>query len=372
MRFSISSKKLQGLLAATGKVISPKPVIPILGTFLFSVSGQRLTITASGRETIVSAWTNLEDVEDGGTFCIEGKRLQTLLKNMGDTNVTFQTSGGIVEIRHGKGNYSVMTIDPAGVLAPLEITKDAKAVAVDCASLAAGLDGVAFASAQDDYRPQLQGVLLDFKADGLNFVASDTRVLAKFRCPGITSEHEDSIILPAYVIPLLRGMIGREASVDCTVSGNQFVVQGQWFKLATTMLNGKYPPYDKVIPQSAPYTLWAETDAFLSAVNRLATCACSGADPTIIVKASPFGTSLTARDPESASSGYESLECEYDGLDITIGFSATYLRSVLSAIPTRKVKVMLTDGNRQALFLPSEVGEHGELTLLCMPMSIPS
>lgn len=139
--------------------------------------------------------------------------------------------------------------------------------------------------------------------------------------------------------------------------------------MRTCKVNGRFPDYNRVIPVNSPFSMEIDRTDLANAVDRVSICA----DPThslIRMKISPIDVLVSAQDISYNISGSESVACTYNGENMEIGFSASYIKSVLKAMNTRTITLKLTDNSRPGLFLPSENDEFGELTLLCMPMSL--
>lgn len=375
MKFNVKAKTLLAQLVVVGKAIAPKSALQILSNFLFELTDGTLTITGSDSDNVITTSIRVEDAEGNGRFCIESKRLTELLKVMPDCSVTFtiNETTGEVRIKYEKGKFDLSSLKGEEYPQPEEINPDSVVGTLNMptSQILNALDKVGFATSNDELRPQMNGVYWDIMEDAITFVATDTRVLAKYRstqiAPGITC----SFVLHSRAIPLVRALIGKSANVDVTITDKALYFKGESFTMRTCKVNGTFPNYNRVIPPNAPFTLDVDHNDLADAVDRVSICA----DPThslIRMKISPIDILVSAQDIGYNIGGSESVGCTYQGEELEIGFSSSYLKGVLKAINTRNITIKLTDATRPGIFLPSENDEFGELTLLCMPMSLQS
>lgn len=378
MNFTINSKILLNRLVASGKAISNKPTISILGCFLFSVEesedgNKALSITASDTENTVTSRVEVINAEGCGKFCIDSKRITELLKSMPDCPVSFNVDDEtlVVIMRHPKGKYNLSGINAADyplndIINPENITGS---FSIPTSIVLSSFDKVGFAVANDDLRPQMNGIFWDIKPESITFVASDTHVLAKYRNTQAAPGVETSFILPGRSLSLIRAFIGKQADVKVTVTKKMAEFQGANFKVQTTLLNGNYPNYNRVIPQDQPVIVTVDRLDFLDAITRVSICA-DNTNSILRFKLSADRIDAIAQDFSYNVGGEECITCEYSGNPLEIGFSSSYLKPLVSTLDTQKMVLKLSEASRPGVFVPAENDEFGELTLLCMPVNI--
>lgn len=372
MKFTINSKALLSRLVAAGKAVSNRPSISILGNFMFALDGKTVTITASDTDNVVISRIEANDAEGAGSVCIDAKRVTELLKAMPDCPVVFDiddsTHAAIIRYTNGKYNLSGLpTIDyPIGEADETEV----KGVfTMPASQILKALDVVGFATSNDELRPMLNGVYWDITEDAVTFVATDTHVLAKYRSTQTAPGKVMSFNLPSKSIALIRAFIGKQSDIKLTVSERFVIFEGSDFKVRSTLYNGMYPNYNRVIPVNQPISITVDRMDFANAITRVAICA-DAQTPVLRLKIADGKIDIVAQDISFNIGGEEKVTCDYNGTPLEIGFSSTYLKGVLNAMNTQNIVIKLSDASRPGLFLPAENDEYGELTLLCMPMNI--
>lgn len=381
MKFTINSKVLLSRLVASGKAIGNRHAISILGCFLFSLEetadgvNKMLSVTASDTENTVISRVEVSDADGCGKICIDAKRVTELLKSMPDCPVSFnidETKMTVI-IRHPKGKYNLSCFP--GINYPLKDNIDPATVTgsftLPVSQILSAFDKVGFAFSDDPLRSFLCGIYWDIKPDSITYVATDTRVLAKYRNTQIAPGVETNFILPGRSMPLIRAFISKQSEVKVTVTNKMAAFEGVNFKVHTTLLNGKFPDYNRVIPQNQPVIVAVDRNDFMDAINRVSVCA-DNQNPILRLRLTTNRIDATAQDINFNVGGEECISCEYSGNEMEIGFSSSYLKGLVNSLTVQKMVMKLSTSDRPGLFTPAENDEHGELTLLCMPVHIPS
>jgi len=343
-----------------------------LSNFLFVLEGNVLTITASDSDNVVVSRITVNDAEGAGKVCIDAKRVTELLKAMPDCPVSFDINDATlaVVIRYTNGKYNLSGLPGAEYpMADIDDSQTKGSFTLPASQILNAVDKVGFAVGNDELRQTLNGIYWDITEDAITFVATDSRVLAKYRstqtAPGVTM----SFNLPGKSVSLIRAFIGKQADVKLTVTERAAVFEGDDFKVRTTLYNGRYPDYNRVIPTNQPITVNIDRMDFANAITRVSICA--DAQLSLLRLKMTNGTlDVMAQDMSFNVGGEERITCDYAGDKLEIGFSSSYLKGVLNAMATQNIVMKLSTPDRPGLFLPAENDEYGELTLLCMPMSI--
>lgn len=378
MKFSINSKILLSRLVASGKAINNRPTISILGCFLFSLEESEsdiktLSITASDVDNTVISRVGVSAAEGSGKVCIDAKRITELLKSMPDCPISFNIDeeSKTVIICHPKGKYNLSGLSANEY--PLNDKVDPNTIvgsfSLPASQVISAFDKVSFAVGNDEIRPQMKGILWDIKPDAITFVATDTHVLAKYRSTQTAPGVETSFILPGQSLSLIRAFIGKQAQINVTVTNKIVVFEGADFKVLSTLLNGNYPNYNRVIPQNQPIIITVDRNDFADAINRVSIFA-DNQNSLLRFKISTDRMDAIAQDLSYNVGGEECIACEYVGNDAEIGFNSSYLKGIINVLNTQKIVIKILSHDRPGVFIPQENDEYGELTLLCMPVTI--
>ena len=371
MKFNVPSKKLHGFVSAVSKVINSKNALTILNNFLFTLDGDMLTVKASDMENSLVGRLPVNEAEGAGSFCLDARRIEALLKEMPDQGITFEIDDDNLDVKINYPNGCYNTVAISGVEYPNPTQEDGDTLSFTCPSdqVMKGIESTIFAVGSDDLRPQMMGILWDVKPEAIVFVATDTRKLVRYTNSMSKPGVEGSFILPYKPAAVLKNVFGKEDEIKVTFSDKNVVFESPSFTFDCRLIKGPFPAYNRVIPTDSPYTLTVDRQSLINAVRRVEVFG-NGGNGLVKFKLTPEMLTLRAQDSSFGTSGWESVPCAYTGNELLIGFSAPYLLEMFSHIYTTDVVMKLSDPTRAAIFVPAEDEPDTELLMLLMPMTI--
>ncbi len=372
MKFIVSSTELLSHLQRVSKAISGKSTIPILDSFLFDLKKSELTITASDLESTLISKLELQNSEGEGRIALEAKRLLDILKEFPEQPLTFEmdTETLSVNILSENGKFSVVG-SPADEYPQFpELTKDGSInFVINAVILEAGIHKTVFATANDELRPVMNGIYFAMTENDITFVASDSHKLVKYKRTDVKAKEEASFILPKKPANLLKALLSGENG-DVTVEFDEknaiFTFSG--FKLICRLTEGKFPNYESVIPKGNPNKLIIGRTDLYNTVKRVSVFS-NQASNLIKLHINANELMVSAQDIDFSISAHERLNCQYDGIDMEIGFKSIFLSEILANLGSKEVVFELLDPSKAGIMIPFESDEeHEEVLMLLMPM----
>lgn len=374
MKFVVSSTELLSHLAAISKVISSKSTMPILDNFLFRISENSLTITASDLESTLITHMELDNMEGEGIIAVPAKLLTDTLKEFPEQPLTFQmdTDTYGIEIFSDNGKFSIVGQNGDDFPELPAIKEDsASSVNVNHKVLQKGIEKTLFATADDELRPVMNGIFIEINSDYMSFVASDAHKLVRYRRKDATSEFDSSFILPKKPAALLKNLLPKEDfDVKLEFDDKNAVFTLTNYTLICRLVEGNYPSYNSVIPANNPNKMIIDRLAFYNTVKRVSVFS-NQASNLIKLNINDSLLVVSAQDIDFSISAVERLNCEYEGDEMEIGFKSTFLQEILTNLSGSDVKMELSDPTRAGLLLPAETDDEDEdVLMLLMPMMI--
>jgi len=374
MKFVVSSTELLSHLSIVSRVISNKNTLPILDNFLFKLEGNELEITASDLETTLSTRLHLENVMEDGSVAIPFRILVDTLKEFSEQPLTFDinqsTLGIVVHSENGQFNIVGQPAEDFPVRAEL---KPERKVTIKVATevLLSGIVKTIFATAEDELRPVMNGILMELASNSLTFVASDAHKLVRYRRKDVQSDAEASFILPKKPASLLKNILGKESgAILLEFDDKNALFTMSNYTMVCRLVEGSYPNYNSVIPADNPNKLSIDRVELYNALRRVAVYSNQASN---LIKLSIGGNQLmvSAQDLDFSISAYERIKSQYDGDEMEIGFKSVFLIEILANISTPDVVLSLSDPSRAGLIFPL-VNENAdeEILMLLMPMMI--
>lgn len=373
MKFIVSSTDLlQGLLSVS-RVIASKNSLPILDNFLFALEGNSLTVTASDSETTLKTVINIDEVTEGGEIAVPAKLLTDTLKELPTQPIELSTEPekNIVNIAWASGNAQIpyLGTEEYPELPQLE---EPVSLVFKGAVLSEGINNTIYATADEELRPVMNGIYFDITQDNTTMVASNAHKLVCYTRNDIKGSGASSFILPKKPANILKNNLAKFSEDDVEVS---FDKKNAYFKFGNSLMvcrlvDGVYPAYRSVIPKNNTNIVSVARTEILNASKRVAVCS-NQATSQIIFKLSQNRLEISAQDVDFSMSAQETLNCEYEGVPMEIGFKSTFLIEILSNLPYDQICIKLADPNRAALIQPAVQSEPDEeICALLMPMRI--
>lgn len=374
MKFVVSSSELLTPLQAISRVISSKNSMSILDNYLFHLSGETLTITASDLETTVQASIHVQDVEKEGTVAIL-KLLTDSLKEFPEQPIEFSLNqeSMMIDISSEKGKSHLPGLPGDDYPEPPTLKADYTQISISASTLLEGISRSLYATAEEELRPVMNGILFDMDESQTTLVASDAHKLLCYTRKDITAPKPSKFILPkkpASILKTLLPKITESVQVQFDDKNAVFILPN--YRIICRLVEGNYPAYRSVIPANNVNKAVVDRVEFLSSVRRVAVCS-NQASNLIRIKLEPDEITISAQNLDFSISAYERIGCQYSGDSMEIGFKWGFLAEILSNLPGQDVSLELSDPSRAGLLIPLELSDSNEeICALIMPMMIGS
>ncbi len=377
MKFIINGATLAHSLNSIMGLITKNNTIPIVENFLFELKGNNLSITATDLETLANIKIELQQAEEMGknAVCIPAKDFSNLVSQLTAVPLTiFVNEDYSIDISTNEGKYSFKGIEPEDYPQMAQID-DANVFTIKSSTLVKAIGKTIFATSNDEFRPQMAGVFLEFSNKGLTFVGTDSHKLVRFRNSSFADQEERGFILPKKALNILQRILGSiNEDIDVKVENNVSNVAFYFgnYNISCRLIEGKYPQYEQAIPTDNPNKLIINTSALLNAIKRVQIFA----NPTtnqIRFSISEKQLVITAEDSNFGTKGKEELSCSYEGEAMDIGLNAKYILEILNNIETEDAYFELSRPDRPCVITPYAEAEETEntdesLLMLVMPV----
>ncbi|MEX2219970.1 MAG: DNA polymerase III subunit beta [Phycisphaerales bacterium] len=361
---------ISGVVAAR----TPRPQLQCVKlTAKKSGKAGELTMAATDAEISLRLRTTQVDVQDAGEALIPADKLrQIVAAEEGDATLTIEAEQDAVLIRGGDARFKVLGY-PASEFPPIPDFEriaagkepGVKARTVFTHSAGALNQMVArtlFATARENSRYAINGVLLKRDGKRLEMVATDGRRLALCRQNVAGGKEKDeagiSCIVPTKALALLQKLFeDPEAPVQIAITENQILFSlgsadegGNTAVLTSNLVEGTFPPYEDVIPKDQDKRIVFDRDVLNSAVRRAALLTNEESRGVRMrFKKSDKQVEFSSRAPEMGEAEINVDVSSYEGDDIEIGFNPTFVTDALKVIPDPEVIMELKAPNKPGL-----------------------
>ncbi|MCE2416536.1 DNA polymerase III subunit beta, partial [Candidatus Poribacteria bacterium] len=225
-----------------------------------------------------------------------------------------------------------------------------------------------FAAATEDVRYFLNGLYFNFFPDKTEVVATDMRWLALARCePLTTSENVKGFIIPLKAVKEIARTFAESAGVQISIFENQILFADENATLTTRLVEGDYPPYQKIIPESAEGRAVVSKEQMLHAARRVALLS-NPKNYAIALDIDTEQVQISAKTPELGEA-YEPIPVASGTGRIRIGIDARLLIGTLGHVEAESLAIEFKSEVEPIVFKP--IGEENHICLV-MPMRLES
>jgi len=364
LRVACAKEDLVRGLTVVGRAVSSRTAIQILSGILLEGAEGEVRLAATDMELSLRAAVPAR-VEGEGAVVLPGRTLLELARLLPAEEVTLehQPSESVVRVVSGSASYTLYTYN-AEDFPRLPEAAGVQTFAVDREALLTTIGRVARAASRDEARPVLTGVLVQFNGDRLVMAATDSYRLAVKETPLAAPAPELEAIVPSRALQELTRLASEGEEVAVGVQENQVLFSTGGALLSTRRIDGQFPNYRQLLPESFEHELTLPRAELLDVVRRAA---------VLIQRATPLQLrfadgelTVVARTHEVGESS-ESLPVPYSGEPLEIGFNAEFLREGLESVEGDDVLVKLISPLRPAVL----ADEDGDFTYLVMPIRLP-
>ncbi len=352
MKFNIQREELLKPVQLIIGAVERRQTMPILSNFLLRNVNGRLVITATDLELEVSATIDIEP--DGDPITVPGRKLLDICKSLPEGNdIHFSCSGEKVEIKSAKSRFSLATLAASEFPLVDEIAVD-QTISIDKDQLHSLIEDTSFAMAQQDVRYYLNGLMMESEGGHLRAVATDGHRLSIADTPLEDSAEDRQVIVPKKAVQeFMRILSAASSRVELAFSQNHLQATFGDIRFVTKLIDGKFPDYQRVIPEGHQYIASIEREILRACLMRVSILS-NEKYRGVRLGFSENILKIQAHNPEQEEAE-EELDISYSGPDLEIGFNVSYLVDVLNTIHSNEVHFYLQDTNSSLLIISPEI-----------------
>lgn len=354
-------------LQSVAGIVEKRHTLPILSNVLIEKHGEQLTMLATDIEIQIRTVTTGHLGGEDASITVAARKLQDILRALPDgVDINLTLDDKRLTVKSGKSRFALQTL-PAADYPRINLPEgDNARITLSQKAFKRQLAQVSYAMAQQDIRYYLNGLLLIVEGNELRLVATDGHRLA-FAASAIESElpRTEAILPRKTVMELARQLADSDDVLEVILAGNQAVFRFGSIELVSKLIDGKFPDYERVIPQGHPKLLTFDRATLQGALSRVAILTNDKFRGVRLVLEN--GNLRIVSSNSEQEEAQEELEVDYQGDTLDIGFNVTYLVDVLNNVANDTVEWRFNDGNSSALLtLPG----NDNFKYVVMPMRI--
>ena len=369
VKIACSRDELGRALQVVSRAVSTRTSVQILAGILLETGEDSVRLSATDMEMSIRVSLDAPASGEPGSVVVPGRLLADIVRLLPEGEVTLsqETREGVLEISCGPSLYRLQTYR-ADDFPRLPTVESEQLVAVTREALVETVTRVSRAASRDESRPVLTGILLQLAGDRIVMAATDSyRLSVKETSLGRDTGEQLEAIVPARALSeVVRiAQAGASEDVQVGVQENQVVFgcDGTW--LTARRIDGQFPNYRQLRPDSFEAEVRLSRDEVLDAVRRVALMAQRNAPLRLQFEEGLLTIQAQSQDVGEAR---ESLPIAYSGDALEIGFNPDFLREGLESVTGPEARLQLISPLRPGLI----TADGDDFWYLIMPIRLAS
>jgi DNA polymerase III subunit beta len=350
------SKGLQTVLRSVGA----RAGIPALSGVLIELTDTDLTLTTTDLELTTRAKLGLTG--EAGKVLLPARLLAEIVKSLPSEDVELVTENGTVRVAGGRAKFEIRSLPPEE-FPRVETAPQTRTISVKGELLSKALSQVALAASRDETRPVLTGVLFEGEGNELRIVATDSYRLA-VRSIEVDGVQDVRVLVPARAVVEVARLAAGEDEVKIDIASAQIGFHLGEVLLQSRLIEGEFPAYRQLLPESQPHQLRIAKSEFIDAVKRVGVLAQDATHVLLELSETSVGLRCHA---QGLGEGGQEIDGNYTGEEMRVAFNPQYLEAGAAATESDEIVMDLTDQQRPALI---HAPEDSAYRYLIMPIRV--
>lgn len=352
MKLKVLQENLTGMLAHLSKAIPSNPQLPILSSILIETQNGVCTFSATDLYFGIRC-SILVDSELDGSVIIPGKQFREIISSLepGVLNLAFAENA--LAIANTKTNISLSgsatheyppfpQVEGEEYVFPIEYFEQIE-------------NNVVFSASLDQARPVLTAILFVFNEKGLTCVSTDGFRLSTVVIDGSQTFEPKTFLIPAKALSEVYKIASKlkvsEVRFKVSEELKQVFFSLDGVEVFVRLIEGEYPPYEKIIPSSFSTEVTFDTAELLDTLKRAMIFARESSN-IVRFEITQEKVSIHSSSPTFGKYAGELQLVTISGEPNEIAFNIKYLLDYLNATKAEKQWFGMSESLKPALFRP--------------------
>ncbi len=365
MKLFTTRQALVECLGIVGKAVSSRSSIQVLSGVLVDAHEAGITLSATDMEISIKA-PLVGRVEEPGSLVIPARIASDIARSLPGGEVTLEQKVGEsqLEIRAGESLFDLHSL-PA-IDFPQLPTFSGECFTVGRAAFVETVDRVASSASRDETRPVLTGVFVHLSRHMVRMVATDSyRLSVKETAVESSVSGSFEAIVPARTLQELSRIAATadDETISVLPSENQMLFEIGSISLISRLIDGQFPNYRQLIPETFDYEVAVDHDELIEAIKRVGLLAQKNAPLRLQFLNNALTVSAESQDVGRA---HEAIPIQYSGDDLAIGFNPEFLEAGVASVKESPVYLRFISPLRPGLIK----GAGDDFLYLVMPIRL--
>lgn len=362
MKISASRDTLLSRLQVAARAVSTRTAVPSLGGILVEASDAATVLRATDMEMGLVLKVEGE-VQSQGSALLPGRLLVDVVRTLpsGEVRMELRSEQRDVELTAGTARFHLRTLPPEDFPRLPEFEGEGMTLPGD--ALADTVERVARAASRDEVRPILTGVLVSAQESTLTMVATDSyRLSVKHTELASPVSQEIEANVPARALRELSRVVSAESvgEVGIALLANQVVFRADGVTLSSRLIEGQFPSYRQLIPDSFEHEVRLSREELLEVSRRIGQLAQRNAPLKLAFSEGEL--TIAAETPEVGDAS-EAMPAPFSGEPLEIAFNPEFFIAGVESVDAEELVLRLSSPLRPGLLQPVERDDYSYLVM---------
>ena len=335
MKFVITKNIIENIISSMQPFLEKKDASSITSHIYIEILNSSLILKATDYE--IGLESHIDNINESidGKATVNGSNLLGIIKRLKNEDIVFESVMNNLIIKQNKSTFKLPMYD-ANEYPTLATQENLNILNISTINLINSIRKITPAIDNNNPKFELNGALIDIKSSKINFVATDTRRLAISNLENISNE-ESQFIIPKKAIIEIQKLFLDNATI--TYDETNLVISNDQMKFFTKLINGKFPDYERIIPQNLKHNLSIPKNVLVESI-KLVTSLFSN----IKITFAPNSIIFESLDEDSESKTQIDIDLNIDN-EFYLAVNAKYLLDFLSQTNNEKIVIGFNESN---------------------------
>ncbi|MBV4420038.1 DNA polymerase III subunit beta [Clostridium tyrobutyricum] len=334
MKFICNKSNLQEAVFTVQKAITGKSSMPILNGILIETNGNELILTGSDIDLSITTKIEATILEEGSVI-INARLFGEIIRRLPNDDINIETiDDNTTQILCKKSKFNIINMNTAD-FPELPNINENMLFSISENILKNMIRETIFATAQDETRPILTGILFEIKNKTINLIALDGYRLA-LRFESLDNDNEINAVIPGKTLNEVSKILeDREDNVDITFTPNHILFNLGKTKIVSRLLEGEFIKYKSIIPEEFNLQVTAKREELLNCIERASLMAKDS--NTNLIKLNIEDNNMIITSNSQLGMVKEEVNIILQGSNLQIAFNSKYLIDVLKIMDEEEI-----------------------------------
>lgn len=370
MEFIVKKDEFLNGIRIVEHATAMKGLQPVLANILIETIDES-TLKFSATDLDLTIITEIQaQVKEEGQITLPAKKLLDIVSRLSDELVEFKidldSNSANIKCKNSKFSLIGISSQEFPPVAQVEMSEE-NAIDIDVKTLNNAVKQVGFAAAGYESNNLLSGIVFNISETTLEMASTDGNRLARIREEVKKQNQENQLIIPARTLNEFTKVAAfvQEDSAKLFINRTKLVIKMGSTVIISTLMDGQYPKYNQLIPQSSPKEAVVKVSSLIAALERVAIMV---NEKTNIVKFDFVDNKLilSGNTPEAGTSE-DAIDIEYESEELTIAFNYRYVLEAVKNIESEEIKIGLNTPLSATVIKPNDDVDYISLV---MPVQI--